>query len=120
MRATARGMFLSLWFFAGLPTVPQEEGAPLACEEQFMVFESLASGAFDYCRLRLTYRPGTVECLRILLPTCNVPIPGEPVRMVAGRSDWILHGHAERILCPPGPPPPSCPAGFPGGPQPRP
>lgn len=98
---------------------PRREG-PFGCDEPLMIFESLEHGAFDYCRLHLRYRPGAADCLRILLPTCNVSGPGEPPRMYAGKDDWILHGHGERIICPPGPPPPSCPAGFPGGAIPRP
>ena len=98
----------------------QEIELPFPCEEELMIFESLRYGAFDYCRLHLRYRPGTSDCLRIILPTCNVFQPEAPRRMVQGRADWVLRGHGERIICPPGPPPPSCPAGFPKGPIPNP
>jgi hypothetical protein len=91
-----------------------------ACEEELFVFRSLKYGEFDYCRLHLRYRPGTADCLRIVAPTCNVLSPGQPPRTFSGRADWVLTGRAERIICPPGPPPPTCPAGFPAGPIPRP
>jgi hypothetical protein len=85
------------------------------CDEEVFVFRSLRYGDFDYCRLHLRYHPGKVDCLRILAPTCNVLQPGKPHRTFLGPEDFLLAGQAERIVCPPGPPPPSCPAGFPGG-----
>jgi hypothetical protein len=93
---------------------------PFLCDEEVMIFESLKYGEFDYCRLHLRYQPGRADCLRILLPTCNVFQPEAPNRSFHGsRADWLLRGRGERIVCPPGPPPPSCPAGFPAGPIPR-
>jgi len=85
---------------------------PYVCPEELYVFSSLEHGDFDYCRLKLRYQPGSADCLRIVAPTCNVVTPGQPARRFNGRSDWLLAGRAERIVCPPGPPPPTCPAGF--------
>ena len=89
--------------------------APFFCQEDLLIFRSLRHGDFPYCRLHLRYRTGSDDCLRIMLPTCNVSPSQQPLRMYADKPDWILHGQGERIPCPPGPPPPSCPAGFPGG-----
>ena len=85
------------------------------CTEQVEVFSSLRNGEFDYCKLHLRYVPGSLDCLRIVAVACNGWSPEE------GR--WVLRqgtdGRAERIVCPPGPPPPSCPSGYPAGPIPR-
>jgi hypothetical protein len=112
-----RALVLARLLFAG---VPVEVYVPPACEEELFIFRSLRYGEFDYCKLHLRYRPGTADCLRIVAPTCNVLAPGQPPRTFNGWADWLLAGRAERIICPPGPPPPSCPAGFPAGSIPRP
>jgi hypothetical protein len=93
---------------AGYPPYP---GSPYDCDEQVQVFNSLKSGDFDFCRLRLRYTPGNRDCLRIVTSTCNVWVLEGP-RWVLRRT---VEGGAERIVCPPGPAPPSCPAGYNGG-----
>lgn len=84
------------------------------CTEEVQIFSSFKHGDFDYCRLHLRYVPGSWDCLRIVATACNAWVP-EGQR-------WVLRqgqdGRAERIVCPPGPPPPSCPAGYPAGPIP--
>jgi hypothetical protein len=99
-----------------VPPFPNTFG--MVCKEELFVFRSLRHGDFDYCRLHLRYRPGTADCLRIVAPTCNVFGSDEPRRVFDSKADFLLAGQAERIVCPPGPPPPSCPAGFPSGPIP--
>ena len=95
--------------------------APLfLCEGEVAIFESLRHGPFDYCRQHLRYVPGSFDCLRIILPTCNVFPSAQPTWVFRSPAERVLGGHAERIVCPPGPPPPTCPAGFPSGPIPRP
>jgi hypothetical protein len=85
------------------------------CTEQVQVFSSLRHGEFDYCRLHLRYVPGSIDCLRIVATACNAWVPeGQATVLRQG-----LDGRAERIVCPPGPPPPSCPSGYPAGPIPR-
>jgi len=80
------------------------------CPPSVVIFNSLKYGDFDFCRLHLRYRPGATDCLRIIAPTCNAfPRADQPV--LRGSEE----GYAERIVCPPGPPPPSCPSGFPRG-----
>jgi hypothetical protein len=82
------------------------------CNEQVQIFSSLKHGDFDYCRLRLRYVPGSLECLRIVALACNGWLPeGQSWALRQGRD-----GFAQRIVCPPGPPPPSCPAGVPMNP----
>ncbi len=90
------------------------------CPEEIAIFDSLRYGQFDYCRQHLRYAPGSFDCLRILVPTCNVFPSAQPGLVFRSRADRVRLGHAERIVCPEGPPPPTCPAGFPAGPIPRP
>jgi len=90
------------------------------CPERFMTFRSLQHGEFDYCRMHLRYRPGTYDCLRILAPTCNFVVDGQRRPKLALGTGGEVFGTPERIVCPPGPPPPSCPAGYKDGQIPRP
>jgi hypothetical protein len=84
------------------------------CPPILMTFRSLRYGEFDYCRLRLRYQPGSDDCLRIVAPTCNFVVDGRRVPELVLGTGGEMFGNAERIVCPPGPPPPSCPAGYPG------
>jgi len=82
--------------------------SPFGCYQDVQIFRSLKDGEFDFCRLRLRYVPGRSECLRIIISTCNLVAPGtRPLGPPGG-----LEGYAERIICPPGPPPPTCPSGY--------
>jgi len=82
--------------------------SPFGCYQDVQIFRSLKDGEFDFCRLRLRYVPGRAECLRIIISTCNLVAPGmRPLGPPGG-----LEGYAERIICPPGPPPPTCPSGY--------
>ena len=82
--------------------------SPFGCYQDVQIFRSLKDGEFDFCRLKLRYVPGRAECLRILVSTCNLVAPGtRPLGPPGG-----LEGFAERIICPPGPPPPTCPSGY--------
>jgi len=90
------------------------------CPRTLLTFRSLQYGEFDYCRMHLRYRPGTYDCLRIVAPTCNFVVEGQRRPELALGTGGEFFGTAERIVCPPGPPPPSCPAGYPDGQIPRP
>jgi hypothetical protein len=91
------------------PPVVAPYFAPLGiCYQDVAIFNSLKHGNFDFCRLKLRYRPGRAECLRILISTCNLVVPGTRSKGPPGG----LEGYAERIVCPPGPPPPTCPSGY--------
>jgi hypothetical protein len=85
------------------------------CDEEVQIFNSLKYGDFDFCRLHLRYKPGATDCLRIVVTTCNAVEPDGDRRRLRRESD----GQAQRIVCPPGPPPPSCPPGYPRGGIPR-
>jgi hypothetical protein len=78
------------------------------CYQDVEIFRSLKYGDFDFCRLTLRYVPGRAECLRIIISTCNLVVPGTRSRGTPGGLD----GYGERIICPPGPPPPACPPGY--------
>ena len=91
------------------PPVTAPYFAPFGtCYQDVAIFNSLKHGDFDFCRLKLRYRPGRAECLRIIISTCNLVIPGTRSKGPPGG----LEGYAERIVCPPGPPPPTCPSGY--------
>ena len=90
------------------------------CPRTLLTFRSLQHGEFDYCRMHLRYRPGTYDCLRIVAPTCNFVVEGQRRPELGLGTGGEVFGTAERIVCPPGPPPPSCPAGYPDGQIPRP
>lgn len=90
------------------------------CPGEVAIFRSLQHGAFEYCRQHLRYAPGSVDCLRIIVPTCNDFSLGQAGLVIRGEEDRIRAGQAERIVCPGGPPPPMCPGAFPAGPIPRP
>ena len=78
------------------------------CYQEVRIFNSLKDGDFDFCRLKLRYSPGRAECLRIIISTCNLVVPG----MRSNGPPGGLEGFGERIICPPGPPPPTCPSGY--------
>lgn len=82
--------------------------SPFGCYQDVQIFRSLKDGEFDFCRLKLRYTPGRAECLRIIISTCNLVAPGTRSFGPPGG----LEGFAERIICPPGPPPPTCPSGY--------
>ena len=97
---------------SGLPPAVIPYGSPyvspFGCYQDVQIFRSLKDGEFDFCRLKLRYTPGRAECLRILVSTCNLVAPGTRTLGPPGG----LEGFAERIICPPGPPPPTCPSGY--------
>lgn len=97
---------------SGLPPSVLPFGSPYAspfgCYQDVQIFRSLKDGEFDFCRLKLRYTPGRAECLRIIISTCNLVTPGRRALGPPGG----LEGFAERIICPPGPPPPTCPSGY--------
>ncbi len=90
------------------PPVLEPFVSPFGCDQDVQIFRSLKHGDFDFCRLKLRYRPGRGECLRIIVSTCNLVSPGTRILGPPGG----LEGFAERIVCPPGPPPPTCPSGY--------
>jgi len=115
VRRLARGAVLTLLLAAtpGRADLPPPVVAPFyvpfdTCYREVQIFRSLKHGDFDFCRLKLRYQPGRAECLRIVISTCNLVAPGTRRLGPPGG----LEGFGERIICPPGPPPPTCPSGF--------
>ena len=105
----ARARPFSAWILAcGLVATPALAQTlvpvtPLACWEDARLFDSFTSGTVDYCRARLRYVPGALECYRIVDRVCTVFLP------LAG--EWTEVRRAEEriaVRCPPGRQPPVC------------
>lgn len=89
---------------AGVPAwaVPQLGVAPSWCWTEIRLFDSLRTGPIDYCRKRLRYRPGALECYRIVDHVCATPSAAGQI--VTGRTPLTR----EVLPCPRGPEPPVC------------
>lgn len=85
--------------FYGLPPLAPP---PAWCWVEVRLFESLRTGPVDYCRRRLRYRPGALECYRIVDNVCMAPTAAG--QWITGRSPL----RREVIPCPRGPEPPMC------------
>jgi hypothetical protein len=46
------------------------DGAPMYCSTDVRVFETLRHGPFHYCRKKLKYTPGALECFQITDQVC--------------------------------------------------
>ncbi|MCW5889113.1 MAG: hypothetical protein KIT14_01035 [bacterium] len=87
--------------------VPQQpspfvQPAPSWCWLSVRLFDTLRHGPFDYCRRKLRYTPGKLECYTFTDQVCSVLLPsGEwtETRNVVQR---------QPIPCPRGPEPPVC------------
>jgi len=75
----------------------------LSCWSDVRLFETLRDGYFPYCREKLRYRPGALECFQLLDQVCTVLMPGS-LQPVETRS--MLNRQV--IPCPEGPQPPVC------------
>ena len=88
---------------AGLPLYGLPPFAPPAwCWIEVRLFDSLRTGPIDYCRRRLRYRPGALECYRIVDRVCASPTASG--QWVTGRTPITK----EVLPCPRGPEPPVC------------
>ncbi len=85
--------------FYGLPPLAPP---PAWCWVEVRLFESLRTGPIDYCRRRLRYRPGALECYRIIDNVCLAPTAAG--QWITGRSPI----RREVLRCPAGPEPPVC------------
>jgi hypothetical protein len=82
--------------------VPGGVANPAYCWPEWKLFETLRYGPVDFCRRRLDYRPGRLECARV----------GENVCWVLIGAQWTLTRTPTTqvvIPCPDGPAPPVCP-----------
>jgi len=74
-----------------------------SCYEDVRLFETLRDGYFPYCREKLRYRPGRLECARVVDRICTVV---DPVSLQVVESRTLVH--KQIVTCPEGPEPPSC------------
>jgi hypothetical protein len=82
--------------------VPGGVPNPGYCWSEVKLFDTLRHGPFDYCRKRLAYRRGRLECAQV----------GESVCWVLIGAQWTLTRtplNQYTIPCPDGPEPPVCP-----------
>lgn len=75
---------------------------PTHCWPEVKLFDTLRYGPVDFCRKRLAYRPGRLECAQVTEQVCWVLLDGQWTRT---RSPVVTHV----IPCPDGPEPPVCP-----------
>jgi hypothetical protein len=82
--------------------VPGGVANPGYCWAEVKLFDTLRYGPMEYCRKRLAYRPGRLECAQV----------GETVCWVRVGLQWTLTRTPVQqyvIPCPDGPEPPVCP-----------
>jgi hypothetical protein len=85
-------------------TVPNPfvQPAPSYCWISVRVFDTLRHGPFDYCRRKLRYRPGALECFTFTDQVCAVLLPS---------GEWTETRNPitrQPFPCPRGPEPPVC------------
>lgn len=81
---------------------PELAPAPAWCWIETRLFDSLRTGPIDFCRKRLRYRPGALECYRIVDHVCLT---------FTAAGQWFSARTPvtrEVIVCPRGPEPPVC------------
>ena len=82
--------------------VPGGVANPAYCWPEVKLFDTLRYGPVDFCRKRMAYRPGRLECAQV----------GENVCWVLLGFQWTLTRTPTNeyvIPCPDGPEPPLCP-----------
>lgn len=81
---------------------PFVQPAPSYCWIAARVFDTLRNGPFDYCRRKLRYRPGALECFTFTDQVCAVLLPS---------GEWTETRNVitrQPFPCPRGPEPPVC------------
>ena len=76
---------------------------PSYCWPELKLFDTLRYGPVDFCRKRLAYAPGRLECAQVSEQVCWV---------LLADGQWILTRSpvgTQVIPCPDGPEPPVCP-----------
>jgi hypothetical protein len=76
---------------------------PLSCWSDVRLFSTLRDGNFPYCRQKLRYRPGALECFQVTQQVCQVILPGSYVPV-----ETTSQVDRQVIPCPDGPEPPVC------------
>jgi hypothetical protein len=82
---------------------PGAGGYGTSCYEDVRLFYTLRAGYFPYCRERLRFTPGRLECSQVTDRVCTVVDPVS-LQLVEARTPT----HREMIPCPEGPEPPLC------------
>ena len=107
--------FALLAVLGGAPSAPAEHDRPVpvlpyypgaytsTCWQDVRLFHTLRYGYFPYCRERMRYRPGALECSQVTDRICTVIDP-HTHQLVEARSPV----HRSVIPCPDGPEPPLC------------
>jgi hypothetical protein len=90
---------------AGAPIIitPGLGGWGSPCYQDVRLFYTLRNGYFPYCRERMRYRPGRLECSQLTDRVCTIVDP-VTLQLVEART----LAHREVIPCPDGPEPPLC------------
>jgi hypothetical protein len=86
-----------------LPVLPYPNAQVLNCWSDVRLFNTLRNGNFPYCRQKMRYRPGALECFQITEQVCEViPAGGNlPIQTTSPVNRQV-------IPCPDGPEPPVC------------
>ena len=108
----------AVWFGILLGAVPAAAehlpGAPIiiapglggygtSCYQDVRLFYTLRDGYFPYCRERMRYSPGRLECSQVTDRICTVVDPVS-FQLVEARTPT----RRQMITCPDGPEPPLC------------
>jgi hypothetical protein len=86
----------------GPVVVPGGVVNPSYCWAEVKLFDTLRYGPVDFCRKRLTYRPGRLECAQVSESVCWVLLGTQWTLTRTPVSQYV-------IPCPDGPEPPVCP-----------
>lgn len=106
-------MALAFILIAGSAAADHVPGGPIfitpvpgygtSCWEDVRLFYTLRHGYFPYCRDRMRYRPGRLECAQVTDRVCTIVDPVS-LQLVEGRTTL----RRRVIPCPDGPEPPLC------------
>lgn len=86
----------------GPVVVPGGVTNPGYCWPEVKLFETLRYGPVDFCRKRLAYRPGRLECAQVAENVCWVLLGVQWTMTRTTAREYV-------IPCPDGPEPPVCP-----------
>lgn len=84
------------------PLAPYVQPAPSWCWLSVRLFDTLRHGPFDFCRRKLRYTPGKLECYTFTDQVCAVLLPS---------GEWTETRNViqrQPFPCPRGPEPPVC------------
>jgi hypothetical protein len=82
--------------------VPGGVANPAYCWPEVKLFDTLRWGPVDFCRKRLAYRPGRLECAQVSESVCWILLGTQWTLTRTFADEYV-------IACPEGPEPPVCP-----------